>query len=192
MYQSIYALNKADLIQTKFIGFTTKDNWNANQYKVTIKNNDKRFTIDYYMGLAHKEAPKLSDVLYSLIMDSDALNMDFNEWCDMLGYDVNSIKDLKTYKLCIKNGQKLHGLFTDEDITSFKELLQDYWLISFYNYALIKLDNKQETYTMSITRNYNGSITISDIIGNEYIKQTYYLYTIREAKRMFKEYLTTL
>ena len=141
MYQSIYALNKADLIQTKFIGFTTKDDWNANQYKVTIKNNNKRFTIDYYMGLAHKEAPKLSDVLYSLIMDSDALNMDFNEWCDMLGYDVNSIKDLKTYKLCIKNGQKLHGLFTDEDITSFKELLQDYWLISFYNYALIKLDN---------------------------------------------------
>jgi hypothetical protein len=45
---------------------------------------------------------------------------------------------------------------------------------------------------MSITRNYNGSITISDIIGNEYIKQTYYFYTIKDAKRMFKEYLTTL
>jgi hypothetical protein len=45
---------------------------------------------------------------------------------------------------------------------------------------------------MSITINYNGSITISDIIGNEYIKQTYYFYTIKEAKRMFKEYLTTL
>lgn len=45
---------------------------------------------------------------------------------------------------------------------------------------------------MSLTINYNGSITITDIIGNEYIKQTYYFYTIKEAKRMFKEYLTTL
>ena len=45
---------------------------------------------------------------------------------------------------------------------------------------------------MSITKNYNGSITISDIIGNEYIKQTYYFYSIKDAKRMFKQYLTTL
>jgi len=45
---------------------------------------------------------------------------------------------------------------------------------------------------MSITRNYNGSYTISDIRDNQYIKQTYYFYTLKEAKRMFKEYLTTL
>jgi hypothetical protein len=45
---------------------------------------------------------------------------------------------------------------------------------------------------MSITKNYNGSITLSDIKNNQYIKQTYYFYTIKDAKRMFKEYLTTL
>jgi hypothetical protein len=45
---------------------------------------------------------------------------------------------------------------------------------------------------MSITKNYNGSITLSDIKDNQYIKQTYYFYTIKEAKRMFKEYLTSL
>ena len=45
---------------------------------------------------------------------------------------------------------------------------------------------------MIISKNYNGSITISDIIGSEYIKQTYYFYSIKEAKRMFKEYLTSL
>jgi hypothetical protein len=45
---------------------------------------------------------------------------------------------------------------------------------------------------MSITMNHNGSITISDIIGSEYIKQTYYFYTIKDAKRLFKEYLTSL
>jgi hypothetical protein len=45
---------------------------------------------------------------------------------------------------------------------------------------------------MSITKNYNGSITLSDIKDNQYIKQTYYFYTTKEAKRMFKEYLTSL
>ena len=45
---------------------------------------------------------------------------------------------------------------------------------------------------MSITKNYNGSITLSDIIDNQLINRTYYGYSIKEAKRMFKEYLTTL
>lgn len=62
----------------------------------------------------------------------------------------------------------------------------------FYNYALIKLDNITGDIIMIISKNYNGSITITDIIDNEYIKQTYYFYTIKDAKRMFKEYLTTL
>lgn len=45
---------------------------------------------------------------------------------------------------------------------------------------------------MSITRNYNGSITLSDIIHNQLINRTYYGYSIKEAKKMFKEYLTTI
>lgn len=45
---------------------------------------------------------------------------------------------------------------------------------------------------MSITKNYNGSITLSDIKDNQYIHQTYYFYTIKDAKRIFKEYLHTL
>lgn len=126
MYQSLYALNKSDMIKSKYIGVIDKDSWTCTQYKTTIKNNGKKFTFDYFMGLAHKDEPKLSDVLYSLIMDSDALNMDFNQWCDNYGYDVNSIKDLRTYKLCIKNGQKLFTLFDNEEIDNFKQLLEDY------------------------------------------------------------------
>jgi hypothetical protein len=45
---------------------------------------------------------------------------------------------------------------------------------------------------MSLTINYNGSITISDIYKGYYRHQTYYYYTKRDAKRMFKEYLTSL
>jgi len=45
---------------------------------------------------------------------------------------------------------------------------------------------------MSLTINNNGSYTISDIHNGYYIHQTYYFYSKRDAKRLFKEYLTTL
>jgi hypothetical protein len=45
---------------------------------------------------------------------------------------------------------------------------------------------------MSITINNNGYITLSTIHNGYYIHKTYCFYTLREAKRMFKEYLTTL
>ena len=42
---------------------------------------------------------------------------------------------------------------------------------------------------MIITKNYNGSITISDIKGTQYYHQTYYFYSLRDAKKLFKEHL---
>ena len=38
----------------------------------------------------------------------------------------------------------------------------------------------------------NGSIIISDIINNQYIKQVYYFYTLKECKVRFKEYIKNL
>jgi hypothetical protein len=39
---------------------------------------------------------------------------------------------------------------------------------------------------MSIERNLNGSITISDIIDGYLVKRVYFDYTIKECKEMFK------
>ena len=44
-----------------------------------------------------------------------------------------------------------------------------------------------------MTINYNnGSITLSEIYNNYLVSRTYYGYSRQQAKRMFKEYLTTL
>ena len=46
---------------------------------------------------------------------------------------------------------------------------------------------------MSLTINYNnGSITLSEIYNNYLVSRTYYGYSKHQAKRMFKQYLTTL
>jgi len=42
---------------------------------------------------------------------------------------------------------------------------------------------------MTITKNYNGSVTISDIKDNQYYKQVYMFYSLREAKKLFRQYI---
>lgn len=39
---------------------------------------------------------------------------------------------------------------------------------------------------------HNGMIVITDIVGNEFVKQRYVYYTVKEAKLEFKEYLKSL
>lgn len=126
MYQSIYALNKADMITNQYVGVIDWHGTQATQYKVTLKNNGKKFTLDYHMGMAHQNEPKLSDVLYSLIMDSQAVEMSFSEWCSMLDYDENSMKDFKIYSQCKRLGKKFYSLFDNEEIENFKQLLEEY------------------------------------------------------------------
>lgn len=40
---------------------------------------------------------------------------------------------------------------------------------------------------MNITKNINGSLTVSDIINGHLVSKTYYGYNIKEAKNIFKE-----
>ena len=45
---------------------------------------------------------------------------------------------------------------------------------------------------MTVTRNINGSITLSIIQGGYRIAKTYYGYTLAEAKALFREYVKTI
>ena len=38
----------------------------------------------------------------------------------------------------------------------------------------------------------NGTLTISDIVDNQWISQRYIGYTVKEAKRLFREYIKRL
>ena len=61
-------------------------------------------------------APLLRDVLWSLIMDSDALEYSFDEWASNLGYNPDSRKALEIFLLCQKNStslQKIVGGYTN-------------------------------------------------------------------------------
>lgn len=105
------------------------DIWQDNSYQWRVMINGEIF--DYYTGRglfdAKKHTPKkptVDDVLYSLLGDSEAENMTFDDWCANFGYDSDSRKALETYIACQNNAKKLRR--TGINIEAEKIRLQDY------------------------------------------------------------------
>lgn len=74
----------------------------------------------------HTEVKPLNidDVLYSLLMDSDAVDYSFSDWCDAFGYDEDSRKALKIYEACGDNSKKISKFIPN--IEAAGEKFQDY------------------------------------------------------------------
>lgn len=71
-------------------------------------------------------APCAADVLYSLILDSSAIDTSFDYWCDDYGYDADSISAFNTYQACCKIAKELRSVFTHAQTETLRELLEDY------------------------------------------------------------------
>lgn len=91
--------------------------WKADHYEVTLTfwnltnsgpNRPASFTTYYSKGLGHKgKPPKSTEVLESLILDCDVVGQSFKDWADSLGYNHDSISDLKLYYNCTNVVTKL-------------------------------------------------------------------------------------
>lgn len=104
------------------------DDWQdtADKWIITIG----KEVFDYYTGTGHRKGgepkiPELSSVLYSLVMDANACDESFDDWCLNFGYDTNSRKALDTYLSCQVNATRLRkaGVYITEEL---KEFLQEY------------------------------------------------------------------
>lgn len=110
------------------------DNMKETAYQWLVTVNGQSF--DYFTGsglvintqkIYQNERPKtpsLKDVLYSLVMDSDACEMPFDSWCSNFGYNTDSRKALETYLACQENTLKLRN--AKIDLSAIREALQDY------------------------------------------------------------------
>lgn len=84
-------------------------------YKVTLsrRNPRRKITVPFYMGSGHSEAPTAADVLYCLILDGSYYSYSFEDWCNELGYDTDSIKAKKVYDKCNVQGLKVRKFLED-------------------------------------------------------------------------------
>ena len=71
-------------------------------------------------------APCAADVLYSLVLDSSAIDTSFDYWCSDYGYDADSISAFNTYQTCYKITKELQQVFTRAQLETLHELLEGY------------------------------------------------------------------
>lgn len=71
--------------------------------------------------------PTIDDVLYSLVLDSDAVDhANFESWASDFGYETDSRAAEAIYKTCLDIGLKLRAAVGSKDLAKLQEVFQDY------------------------------------------------------------------
>ena len=97
-------------------------------------------TFPYYTGTGLREKPKsfsrnvkpepatpsAASVLYCLLSDASAIEMNHHDWCDTFGYDRDSRKALQLYTTCLEQTERLFRILPRPLITDLKVLLVEY------------------------------------------------------------------
>lgn len=121
-----------------YCGEVTKDNaWHCDKWSITFirAGIKKSINFEYFTGTGHRVKtkykvnpvfPHATGLIYSCIMSGDSCNMSFTDWCSNYGYDNDSIKALETYKACQEEYNKLQSLFTNKEVETLRDMLQDY------------------------------------------------------------------
>lgn len=110
--------------------------WKHDAWRVTFGSWGNVFSTDYKTGNGLRKMnqrgemkpqfPKAAGVLYSLLMDGEALDQSFFDWCACFGYDEDSRKAESIYFACCENGKNVRKTFPRDAIKEMREALQDY------------------------------------------------------------------
>ena len=95
--------------------------WKETATKWFVSINNIKFP--YFTGSLITKSPTYDDVMYSLLLDYDAAQMDYKEFLCHFGYDNNK-ESKQIYIECKKTVKKINKLGIDLDTE--RERLQDY------------------------------------------------------------------
>ena len=118
----------------RYAGVVTKPDWDIDgkgQRVDAWRVNVGGFETDYFSGLGLRKdgapvTPSAAEVLYGLLLNAEAGDMSFYEWCGEFGYSDDSIKALNIYKQCEETARALKKVFTHDQMAELREALQDY------------------------------------------------------------------
>lgn len=95
------------------VGRMHEDDKNVmHHWKVSLRFEGRRLTVDFWQGLGNKDAPKAADVLECLLSDVTSYEYagSFKSFAEEFGFDGDSRKAERIYKVCGKMAPKLRKL----------------------------------------------------------------------------------
>ena len=106
-------------------GVGLRKNWYDRNGMQTPKNWE-----DLILGQAKGEkkpvSPTIEDIFYSILLDSEAGEYNFEDWADTFGFSSDSIEALNIYKACLVHYKMVRALFTKEEVDTMKEFYVNY------------------------------------------------------------------
>lgn len=100
------------------------DSAHMDHWKCVLKMGYKRMTVYFSQGYGHNgREPKVADVLDCLASDAAGVEnaRSFEDWCSEYGYDTDSRKAEKTFKVCEHQAKRLENFLGGEHL--FKRLM---------------------------------------------------------------------
>jgi hypothetical protein len=93
-----------------------------NHYKTVLMLGKKQMTVPFSMGVGLTHEPTAYDVLTCLQMDATTYVNDysFEDFCSEYGYDTESRKAERTYKVILRQSEKLKNFLGDK----FEEFME--------------------------------------------------------------------
>ena len=89
-------------------------------YRVQIQHGRKRMTTYFSTGMGWTQEPSLAEVLDCLASDAYGMESPFESWAEDYGFDPDSRKAERIYKICQRQTIKLKSLLGD---SAFEQLI---------------------------------------------------------------------
>src|SRR3990167_741535 len=88
-----------------------EDSNNMNNYDVTLGRGRKYLSTHFSTGLGWTHDPDIEDVLSCLASDAAGIanSLNFDAWCGEYGYDTDSHRAERLYKVCKREAKKLEN-----------------------------------------------------------------------------------
>lgn len=113
-----------DKIHVKKTYLTKSDMCTGNKYRVTVSYNGKRCSFTFHDNYMNKSKKK--ELLYCLLLDAECYenSIDIYDFADAYGYKHTAEAE-KAYAGCKRQYERLHKLFTDEEIELLTMLVNE-------------------------------------------------------------------
>ena len=143
-----YIQKNSTTFKHTYAGVHSLDNWEHFKWVVTFAKVDQtkyrsgspaviiEEVFEYKMGMAHctkdnrgnvkPTAPSAAAVLHSLLLDAQAAEFAFEDWCSEYGYNADSRRALTIYFDCQGAAGKIAKIFTRKQIETLREMMKDY------------------------------------------------------------------
>lgn len=110
----------------RFLGNATNRLWDETvirpHYRVTIKTTRGQMTVDFWdslYSLTHDEKPTEYEI-FSCLEKYEVC--DFYEWCTEYGYNTDSRRAERLWRLCRRQWASVQRVFTDDQIAELREI----------------------------------------------------------------------